>query len=32
MKANEEIYNKIRSLNVDFSQGYYFSEPKPKID
>lgn len=29
--AEEEIYNKIKNLNIDFSQGYYFSEPKPKI-
>lgn len=26
--AEEEIYNKITELNVDYSQGYYFSEPK----
>lgn len=26
--AEEEIYSKISELNVDYSQGYYFSEPK----
>lgn len=29
--SDEEIYNKIKSLNIDFSQGYYFSEPKSEI-
>ena len=29
--ADEQIYNKIKKLNIDFSQGYYISEPKPKI-
>lgn len=30
--AEEEIYNKIKELNVDYSQGYYFSEPKENIE
>ena len=25
---NEEVQNKIKSLGIDYSQGYYFSEPK----
>ena len=25
--SNEEIYNKIRKLNIDLAQGYYFSKP-----
>lgn len=29
--ADEQIYNKIKNLNIDFSQGYYISEPKPQI-
>lgn len=29
--AEEDVYNKIRNLNIDYSQGYYFSEPKPFI-
>lgn len=29
--SEEEIYNKIKDLKVDYSQGYYFSEPKDKI-
>jgi len=27
--ASEDIYNKVRELNVDFCQGYYFHEPYP---
>lgn len=30
--ADEEIYNKIKDLNIDYSQGYYFSEPKETIE
>ncbi|MDR3597370.1 EAL domain-containing protein [Clostridium sp.] len=30
--SEEEIYNKIKDLNVDYSQGYYFSEPKDNIE
>lgn len=30
--SEEEIYNKIRDLNIDYSQGYYFSEPKEIIE
>lgn len=30
--AEEEIYNKIKDLNIDYSQGYYFSEPKESIE
>jgi len=29
--SDEEIYSKIKELNIDYSQGYYFSEPKDKI-
>jgi len=29
--SEEEIYDKIKGLNVDYSQGYYFSEPKENI-
>jgi diguanylate cyclase (GGDEF)-like protein len=25
--SNEDIYNKIRDLNIDFCQGYYFEKP-----
>ncbi len=25
--SNEEIYNKIKELNIDFCQGYYFEKP-----
>lgn len=28
---NEEIFNIVRDLGVDYSQGYYFSEPKGEI-
>lgn len=30
--ADEEIYNKIKDLNIDYSQGYYFSEPRETIE
>ena len=30
--SEEEIYNKIKELNIDYSQGYYFSEPKESIE
>ena len=30
--AEKEIYNKIKDLNIDYSQGYYFSEPKDSIE
>lgn len=30
--SEEEIYNKIKDLSVDYSQGYYFSEPKDYIE
>ena len=30
--SEEEIYNKIKDLNIDYSQGYYFSEPKEIIE
>jgi EAL domain-containing protein (putative c-di-GMP-specific phosphodiesterase class I) len=29
--SEEEIYNKIKDLHVDYSQGYYFSEPHDNI-
>ncbi|MCT7912057.1 REC domain-containing phosphodiesterase [Arcobacter lacus] len=25
--ANEEIYNKVKELNIDYSQGFYFNKP-----
>lgn len=25
--ANEEIYNKVKELNIDYSQGFYFDKP-----
>jgi c-di-GMP-related signal transduction protein len=25
--SNEEIYNKIKELNIDYCQGYYFDKP-----
>lgn len=25
--ANEEIYNKVKKLNIDYSQGFYFDKP-----
>ncbi len=28
---NEEIYNIVKKLGVDYSQGYYFSPPLPQI-
>jgi len=30
--SEEEIYNKIKDLNIDYSQGYYFAEPKEGIE
>ena len=27
--SSEDIYKKIKALNIDFCQGYYFGEPKP---
>ncbi len=29
---NEEIYEIVKSLGIQYSQGYYFSEPKKSID
>ncbi len=29
---NEEIFNIVKDLGVDYSQGYYFSPPLPQID
>lgn len=29
--SDEETYKKINSMNIDFSQGYYFSEPRRNI-
>ncbi|HIP60422.1 MAG TPA: phosphodiesterase, partial [Campylobacterales bacterium] len=29
---NEEIYNIVKELGVDFSQGYYFSPPLPQVE
>ena len=28
---NRETFEVVRDLGVDYSQGYYFSEPKPNI-
>ena len=25
--ANEHIYNKVKELNIDYSQGYFFDKP-----
>ena len=29
--AEEEIYNKIKDLHIDYSQGYYFSQPNQNL-
>lgn len=29
---NRAIFEKVKELGIDYSQGYYFSEPKQKID
>lgn len=29
--SDKEVFNKVKEMGVDFSQGYYFSEPKPDI-
>lgn len=29
--ANEEIYNIVKELGADYSQGFYFGEPLPKL-
>ncbi len=29
---NEEIYNIVKKLGVDYSQGYYFSQPLPQVE
>nr|WP_297890535.1 EAL domain-containing protein [Sulfurihydrogenibium sp.] len=28
---NREVFEKVRELGVDYSQGYYIGEPKPEI-
>ena len=28
---NEELYNKVKELGIDYTQGYYFSQPKPSL-
>ena len=28
---NQEVFEKVKSLGIDYSQGYYFSEPKKDI-
>jgi diguanylate cyclase (GGDEF)-like protein len=30
--SNEEIYNKIKELNIDYSQGYYFHMPQENFE
>ncbi|MBN2838600.1 MAG: EAL domain-containing protein, partial [Fusobacteriaceae bacterium] len=25
---SKEVYDKVKELRIDYSQGYYFSEPK----
>jgi hypothetical protein len=29
--SEKEVYNKIKDLNINYSQGYHFSEPKDSI-
>ncbi len=29
--SNEEIFNKVKELGIDYVQGYYISEPNPNI-
>lgn len=29
--SNKDVYEKVSEMGIDFSQGYYFSEPKPDI-
>ncbi|MDQ7066795.1 MAG: GGDEF domain-containing phosphodiesterase [Sulfurimonas sp.] len=29
---NKEVQEKVKALGIDYSQGYYFSEPKPDIN
>jgi len=29
---NEDVYNKVLELGIEYSQGYYFSQPKAYID
>jgi len=28
---NEDVFNKVKELGVDYTQGYYFAEPKPDL-
>ena len=28
---SKEVYEKVKNLKIDFSQGYYLGEPGPKI-
>ncbi len=30
--SNEEIFNKIKELNIDYSQGYYFHKPQENFE
>lgn len=30
--ANEEIYEFVKKMGIDYSQGYYFSPPKPDVE
>ena len=29
---NESIFNKVKELGIDYSQGYYFSKPQLNIE
>ena len=28
---SEEIYKKVKEMGIDYAQGYYISEPLPKL-
>lgn len=29
---SEEVFRKVQSLDIDYSQGFYFSEPRKNIE
>jgi EAL domain-containing protein (putative c-di-GMP-specific phosphodiesterase class I) len=29
--ANEDIFNQVKAIGIDASQGYYFYEPSPNL-